>query len=81
MRFLAGETGTTQFLDIGTGLPTMGEHPRGRAANAPQARIVYLDNDPLVDPGVVPITQRRRDTIDIGKVEPIDAYGAVARKP
>ncbi len=35
----------------------------------------------LVDPGLVPITQWRPDTAEIGKVEPIDAHGAVARKP
>ena len=204
VRYLAAETGTTQFLDIGTGLPTMQNTHEVAQRIAPESRIVYVDNDPLVlvharallvnttpegvttyvdadlhdpdliisdarnvlnfnqpvavmfmgvlgyvadfdemreivarvmaavpsgsylvlwdgtdtgeavveggaklaetgavpynlrspqqiaqcfegmelvDPGVVPITQWRRETTEIGKVEPIDAYGAVARKP
>ncbi|MCA1710057.1 MAG: SAM-dependent methyltransferase [Actinobacteria bacterium] len=35
----------------------------------------------MVDPGLVPITQWRPHTVEVGKVKPIDAYGAVARKP
>jgi hypothetical protein len=35
----------------------------------------------MVDPGLVPITQWRPDTVEVGRVEPIDTYGAVARKP
>jgi hypothetical protein len=46
--FLAAERGIRQFLDIGTGLPTAaGTHQVAQAA-APDARIVYVDNDPLV---------------------------------
>ena len=30
VRYLAGEAGIRQFLDIGTGLPTAEQHPRGR---------------------------------------------------
>ncbi len=204
VRFLAGEVGVHQFLDIGTGLPTMQNTHEVAQQIAPKSRIVYVDNDPLVlvharallvnttpegvtayvdadvhdpdliisdarnvlnfnqpvavmlmgvlgyvagfdemraivarvmaavpsgsylalwdgtdtsaavveggatlaqsgaipynlrrpeqigqcfeglemvDPGLVPITQWRPDTADIGKIEPIDAYGAVARKP
>ncbi|MGH8963738.1 MAG: SAM-dependent methyltransferase [Actinomycetes bacterium] len=204
VRFLAGEAGMRQFLDIGTGLPTMQNTHEVAQQVAPEARIVYVDNDPLVlaharalltnttpegvtayvdadfhdpdliisdarnvlnftqpvavmfmgvlgyvaevdemrsivarvmaavpsgsylvlwdgtdtsaaqveaaakyaetgavpyiprspeqigqcfeglemvDPGLVPITQWRPDTVEVGKVEPIDAYGAVARKP
>ncbi len=202
--FLAGEAGIHQFLDIGTGLPTMQNTHEVAQRMAPESRILYVDNDPLVlvharallvnttpegvttyadadlhdpdliisdarnvlnlsqpvtvmfmgvlgyvadfnemrsivarvmaavpsgsylalwdgtdtsaavleggvklaesgaipyhlrspeqvgqcfeglamvDPGLVPITQWRPDTVEIGKVEPIDAYGAVARKP
>ncbi len=204
VRFLAGEVGVHQFLDIGTGLPTMQNTHEVAQRIAPESRIVYVDNDPLVlvharallvnttpegvttyvdadfhdpdliitdarnvlnlnqpvavmfmgvlgyvadfdemrsivarvmaavpsgsylalwdgtatgeaiieggvklaetgavpynlrspeqigqcfegmemvDPGLVPITQWRRDTAEVGKVEPIDAHGAVARKP
>lgn len=35
----------------------------------------------MVDPGLVPITQWWPDITEVGDVEPIDAYGAVARKP
>jgi hypothetical protein len=35
----------------------------------------------MVDPGLVSITQWRPDTVEVGTVEPIDDYGAVARKP
>jgi hypothetical protein len=48
VRYLAAEAGVRQFLDIGTGLPTA-ENTHGIAqAVAPDARIVYVDNDPLV---------------------------------
>ncbi|MFF4910775.1 SAM-dependent methyltransferase [Streptomyces sp. NPDC001260] len=45
---LAGEQGIRQFLDIGTGLPT-GENVHQIAQGiAPESRIVYVDNDPVV---------------------------------
>jgi hypothetical protein len=48
VRFLAGEAGISQFLDIGTGLPTADNtHQVAQQAN-PAARIVYVDNDPTV---------------------------------
>ena len=48
VRFLAGEAGIRQFLDIGTGLPTLGNvHEIAQAAN-PAARVVYADHDPVV---------------------------------
>jgi hypothetical protein len=48
VQHLAGERGFRQFLDIGTGLPT---HPNLHEVvqeTAPDADIVYVDNDPLV---------------------------------
>ncbi|WP_419995721.1 SAM-dependent methyltransferase [Streptomyces boninensis] len=45
---LAGEAGIRQFLDIGTGLPSEGNTHEVAQAIAPDARIVYVDNDPLV---------------------------------
>ena len=48
VRYLAGEAGIRQFLDIGTGLPTANNTHQVAQAIAPQARIVYVDNDPLV---------------------------------
>ncbi|MCI0685683.1 MAG: SAM-dependent methyltransferase [Sporichthyaceae bacterium] len=46
--FLAGEAGVTQFLDIGAGLPTMQNTHEVAQRIAPQSRVVYVDNDPLV---------------------------------
>jgi hypothetical protein len=48
VRYLAGEAGMRQFLDIGTGLPTMQNTHEVAQAVAPESRIVYVDNDPLV---------------------------------
>jgi hypothetical protein len=48
VRFLASRHHVTQFLDIGTGLPT-GEHVHQVARQvAPDARVAYVDNDPVV---------------------------------
>jgi hypothetical protein len=48
VRFLAGEAGIRQFLDIGTGLPTAGNTHEVAQSIAPSARVVYVDNDPMV---------------------------------
>jgi hypothetical protein len=48
VRYLAGEAGVRQFLDIGTGLPTADNTHQVAQAAAPEARVVYVDNDPLV---------------------------------
>jgi hypothetical protein len=45
---LAREAGITQFLDIGTGLPTVDNTHEVAQRAAPTARIVYVDNDPVV---------------------------------
>jgi hypothetical protein len=47
-RFLAAEAGIRQFLDIGTGLPTADNTHEVAQRHAPDSRIVYVDNDPLV---------------------------------
>ncbi|MGI5197732.1 SAM-dependent methyltransferase [Streptomyces sp. CA-288835] len=48
VRFLAGERGIRQFLDVGTGLPTVDNTHEVAQRVAPDARVVYVDNDPLV---------------------------------
>jgi hypothetical protein len=48
VRYLAGECGIRQFLDIGTGLPTADNTHQVAQAVAPEARVVYVDNDPMV---------------------------------
>jgi hypothetical protein len=46
--WLAREVGIRQFLDIGTGLPTANNTHEVAQGVAPESRIVYVDNDPLV---------------------------------
>jgi hypothetical protein len=48
VRYLAGQRGIRQFLDIGPGLPAPGATHTVAQAIAPQTRVVYADNDPLV---------------------------------
>jgi SAM-dependent methyltransferase len=48
VRYLAVEHGIRQFLDIGTGLPTASNTHQVAQAAAPDSRIVYVDNDPIV---------------------------------
>jgi hypothetical protein len=48
VRYLAGEAGIRQFLDIGTGLPSANNTHEVAQSVAPDSRIVYVDNDPLV---------------------------------
>jgi len=48
VRHLVVECGVRQFLDVGTGLPTANNTHEVAQALAPEARIVYVDNDPLV---------------------------------
>ncbi len=48
VRYLAAEQGIRQFLDVGTGLPTMNSVHEVTQAVAPDSRVVYVDNDPVV---------------------------------
>jgi hypothetical protein len=47
VRYLAGPAGVDQFLDIGAGLPTVGNIHEVAQLENPQAAVVYIDNDPL----------------------------------
>ncbi|HEY8457635.1 MAG TPA: SAM-dependent methyltransferase [Actinopolymorphaceae bacterium] len=47
-RWLAAEAGIRQFIDIGAGLPTRNNTHEAVQAVAPDARVVYVDNDPMV---------------------------------
>ena len=47
-RYLAAEAGIRQFLDIGTGLPTADNTHEVAQRIAPDSRVVYVDNDPMV---------------------------------
>jgi len=75
VRFLAAEAGITQFLDIGSGLPSRGNvHEIAREVN-PAAKVVYIDNDPVVlvhgrallgrNPAVTVVTADARDPAQI----------------
>ncbi|MBO0804185.1 MAG: SAM-dependent methyltransferase [Nocardiopsaceae bacterium] len=48
VRFLAGEAGLSQFLDVGTGIPAPGNTHEVAQEARPDSRIVYVDNDPVV---------------------------------
>ena len=48
VQYLVGEAGIRQFLDIGTGLPTAENTHEVAQSIAPECRVVYVDNDPIV---------------------------------
>ena len=48
VRYLVEEAGIRQFLDIGTGIPTSPNVHEVAQAVAPDTRVVYVDNDPIV---------------------------------
>jgi S-adenosyl methyltransferase len=48
VRFLVTEAGVRQFLDVGTGIPTSDNTHEVAQSLAPQSRVVYVDNDPVV---------------------------------
>jgi hypothetical protein len=48
VRYLATEAGIEQFLDLGTGIPTANNTHEVAQAVLPSARVVYVDNDPIV---------------------------------
>jgi SAM-dependent methyltransferase len=48
VHYLTAEAGIRQFLDIGTGIPTAGNVHDVAQAIAPESRVVYVDNDPVV---------------------------------
>src|ERR1700754_3194383 len=48
VRYLAADAGIRQFLDVGTGIPTSPNLHEIVQAIAPESRVVYTDNDPIV---------------------------------
>jgi SAM-dependent methyltransferase len=48
VRYLASDAGVRQFLDIGTGIPTAGNVHDVAQEIAPESRVLYVDNDPIV---------------------------------
>jgi hypothetical protein len=48
VRYLAAKEGIRQFLDVGTGLPSANNTHEVAQSVAPESRVVYVDNDPIV---------------------------------
>jgi hypothetical protein len=48
VKYLAGETGIRQFLDVGTGIPAANNTHEVAQSVAADSRVVYVDNDPIV---------------------------------
>src|SRR5450755_2136012 len=48
VRFLVGEAGIRQIIDIGTGIPAVGNVHQVAEEIAPGTRVAYVDNDPIV---------------------------------
>jgi O-methyltransferase involved in polyketide biosynthesis len=65
VRYLAGEAGIRQFLDIGAGLPTMDNTHEVAQRARPDARVVYADNDPeVLATGQAPLTSTAEGSAD-----------------
>ena len=48
VRYLAADAGVRQFLDVGTGIPSAGNVHDVAQEIAPESRVLYVDNDPIV---------------------------------
>jgi len=72
VRYLAGEAGIRQFLDIGTGLPTQNNVHEVAQEEAPDARVVYVDNDQavLVHARALLATDPRTVVVDADLLDP-----------
>jgi hypothetical protein len=69
VRYLVGEAGIRQFLDIGTGIPTAGNTHEVAQAIAPETRVTYVDYDPIV----LAHARALLDSHEAGATEYIDA--------
>jgi S-adenosyl methyltransferase len=84
VRYLAGQAQVRQFLDIGTGLPTADNTHEVAQRVAPDAKVVYVDNDPIVlahARALLTTTTTQGDTayIDADLHDPDTILGAAAR--
>ncbi len=83
VRYLAGEMGIRQFLDVGTGLPAVDNTHEIAQRVAPESRIVYVDNDPLVLAHARALLSSRPegacDYVDADMAYPDDIIKAAAR--
>lgn len=83
VRFLAGEAGIRQFLDIGAGLPTVDNTHEVAQRVAPDCRVVYVDNDPLVlvhaKSLMTSTAQGAAEYVHADLRDPVDVLAGVAR--
>lgn len=74
VNYLAGEAGIRQIIDIGSGLPTVGNVHEIAHAIDPETRVVYVDNDPLVlAHGRALLADERRTTVITADIRDPDA--------
>ncbi|MEU7183566.1 MULTISPECIES: SAM-dependent methyltransferase [Streptomyces] len=80
MRFLAGQ-GVRQFIDVGTGIPTAPNVHQVVQGVAPDCRVVYVDNDPIVlvyaDSLLSGTPQGQTAYVDADATRPADVLAAV----
>ncbi|CNF92007.1 S-adenosyl methyltransferase [Mycobacterium tuberculosis] len=69
VEYLVAEAGIRQFLDIGTGLPAADNTHQVAQAHAPECRVVYADNDPIV----LAHAEALLESTDSGATDYIDA--------
>ena len=83
VRYLVGEAGIRQFLDVGSGLPTVDNTHEIAQRIAPESRIVYVDHDPLVLAHaralLVGSAEGATDYVDADLREPAEVLDAAAR--
>jgi hypothetical protein len=83
VRFLAGEAGVRQFIDVGTGLPAADNTHEVAQRVAPECRVVYVDNDPLVlvhaRALLASVPQGACDYVDADMRDPAAILAAAAR--
>jgi hypothetical protein len=83
VRYLAGEAGIRQFLDIGTGIPASNNTHEVAQSVAPESRVVYVDNDHSKS-GCShggPVVTRTCRHLPIGFGYPIHAAGGTDAEP
>jgi SAM-dependent methyltransferase len=67
VQFLVRDSGIRQFIDIGTGLPTQGNVHEVAQHFAPDARVCYVDNDPVVVAHAQALLVKNANTVAIGR--------------
>jgi S-adenosyl methyltransferase len=83
IRYLTGEAGLRQFLDIGTGMPACSNIHEVAQSVAPQARVVYVDHDPIVlchaRAPLISAPEGRTDFIEADLRQPLAILSEAAR--